>query len=415
MYTTLVQNRRQRLNGNKFIGFIVLLSFLSSCAVIQPKPRVPTESPVEKPVEPELPVEQKETKKPEDKVNSVVLLLPLQLNKIVGEPSRADVKRTEVPLDFYQGFKIAMENLTERGHSFKLTVLDSRDNEYHNSQLALRPEVQSADLIVGPIFPKEIPAFARAGKLSHSLQVSPLAASKPSQFNIPNLVSLVAPIDLHSIGVADYLERQRKSADNIVLINKLDEDSFSFLKPLKNSLTERTIYFSEVEDVEQVVGKVNSSGRNYVVVGTNNKFAVNSILQKLVEIQNELGITIELIGHPNWSRGSYDSFNLQLLKAKITTSYYVSSNKSNVRDFQRKYREEFKMEPSEYAYKGFDTGYFFGYMLGKYGPEYSDHMLAEEYKGLQTNYKFEKYPQWGYVNTYIRILEFDGYNYIPID
>src|SRR5690606_33390536 len=279
----------------------------------------------------------------------------------------------------------------------------------------MSPEVQSADLIVGPIFPKEIPAFARAAKLSHSLQVSPLAASKPSQFNIPNLVSLVAPIDLHSIGVADYLEKQRKSADNIILINKLDEDSFSFLKPLKNSLTERTIYFSEVEDAEQVVGKVSPSARNFVVVGTNNKFAVNSILQKLVDIQNELGITIELIGHPNWSRASYDNFNLQLLKAKITTSYYVSSNKSNVRDFQRKYREEFKLEPSEYAYKGFDTGYFFGYMLGKYGPEYSDHMLAEEYKGLQTNYKFEKYPQWGYVNTYIRILEFDGYNYIPID
>jgi len=403
------------LSGNRVLGYIVLLSFLSSCAVIQPKPRVPAEPQVEKPVEPEAPVEDKEVKEVEAKVNSVVLLLPFQLNKIAGAPTRTDVKRNEVPLDFYQGFKIAMDNLTERGHSFKLTVLDSRDNEYHNSQLAMSPDVQSADLIVGPIFPKEIPAFARAAKLSHSLQVSPLAASKPSQFNIPNLVSLVAPIDLHSIGVADYLEKQRKSADNIILINKLDEDSFSFLKPLKNSLTERTIYFSEVEDAEQVVGKVSPSARNFVVVGTNNKFAVNSILQKLVDIQNELGITIELIGHPNWSRASYDNFNLQLLKAKITTSYYVSSNKSNVRDFQRKYREEFKLEPSEYAYKGFDTGYFFGYMLGKYGPEYPKHMLAEEYKGLQTNYIFEKYPQWGYVNTYIRILEFDGYNYIAID
>src|SRR5690606_12584477 len=102
------------LSGNKVIGFIVLLSFLSSCAIFQPKPRVPTKPQVEKPVEPEAPVEEEEVKKVEAKVNSVVLLLPFQLNRIAGAPSRADVKRNEVTLDFYQGFKIAMDNLSER-------------------------------------------------------------------------------------------------------------------------------------------------------------------------------------------------------------------------------------------------------------------------------------------------------------
>src|SRR5690606_17033805 len=82
LYMTSVQNRRQRLSGNRVLGFIVLLSFLSSCAVIQPKPRVPAEPQVEKPVEPEAPVEDKEVKEVEAKVNSVVLLLPFQLNKL---------------------------------------------------------------------------------------------------------------------------------------------------------------------------------------------------------------------------------------------------------------------------------------------------------------------------------------------
>ena len=124
---------------------------------------------------------------------------------------------------------------------------------------------------------------------------------------------------------------------------------------------------------------------------------------------------IELFGHPNWSKENFDSTNLQLLNAKITTSYYVNSNQSNVRDFERKYAAKYKLTPSEYAYKGFDTGYFFGYMLAKYGDDYPEALLSENYKGLQTQYKFTKYPQWGYVNTYIRILEFDGYKYVPVD
>jgi len=402
------------LNGNKLIGFMVLLAFLSSCAVLKPKAPTKTPPPVEKPVEPETPKEEV-TKPVEAKVNSVVLLLPFQLDKINEAPSRADVKRSELPLDFYQGFKLAMESLAKKGHSFKLTVLDSRDNEFENSKLAISPDVQSADLVVGPIFPKEIIAFSRAGKLSYSLQVSPLAASKPSQFNIPNLVSLVAPIDLHSQGLADYLEKESKSEDNIIIINKQDDDSFSFLTPLKKALTGKKVNFTEIENINQIADKVTLTGRNLVVVGTTNKYAVNTILNDLLQIQTDLGAKVELFGHPNWVKASYNTFDLQNLKAKITTTYYVNSNKSNVRDFKRKYRDQFKVEPSEYAYKGFDTGYFFGYMLSKYGSDYPENLISEEYNGLQTNYRFQKFPQWGYVNTYIQILEFDGYHYVPVD
>src|SRR5690606_1069743 len=163
--------------------------------------------------------------------------------------------------------------------NFKLTVLDSRDNEFENSQLAISPDVQSADLVVGPIFPKEIVAFSRAGKLTYSLQVSPLAASKPSQFRIPNLVSLVAPIDLHSQGLADYLEKEIKSGDNIIIINKQDDDSFSFLTPLRKALTEKKVNYTEIENIKQIEDKVTLTGRNLVVVGTTNKYAVNTILK----------------------------------------------------------------------------------------------------------------------------------------
>jgi len=392
----------------------MLLVFVSSCSVLKPKPSVPVAKPEEKPVELELPKEEV-TKPINESVNSIVLLLPFELEKIKSEPTRADIKHVEIPLDFYQGFKIALDNLVQKGYNFKLTVLDTRDNVAQNTRLAVTPEVQSADLIVGPIFPKEIPVFSNAGKLTYSLQVSPLAASKPSQFNIPNLVSLAAPIDLHGQGLAGYFEDIKKSSDHIIIINKLDDDSKGFLNPLKQGLTERGISFSEITDLDQIMDKVGTDGKNFVVLGTLDKYVVNSILSKLVEIQAQLGVSVELFGHPNWSKASFDNFNLSNLKTKITTSFYVNSNNSDVRDFERKYLEEFKVKPSEYAYKGFDTGYFFGTLLGKYGVNYPQYLTSEEYSGLQTNYRFEKNAKWGYVNAYIRILQFDGYQYVPVD
>src|SRR5690554_2706937 len=284
LYTTLVQNRQQRLSGNKLIGLLVLFLFLSSCSVLKPKPPVPVTPPDEKPIESEFPKE--DIAKPiNESVNSIVLLLPFELEKIGSEPTRADVKHVEVPLDFYQGFKVALDNLIQDGYNFKLTVLDTRDNATQNARLAVTPEVQSADLIVGPIFPKEIPVFSKAGKLTYSLQVSPLAASKPSQFNIPNLVSLVAPIDLHSQGLANYFDDIKKSSDRIIIINKLDDDSRGFLSPLKQSLTEKSISFSEINDLNQIADIVGTDGKNFVVLGTVDKYIVNSILTRLVEIQ----------------------------------------------------------------------------------------------------------------------------------
>lgn len=412
---TSVQNHQLRSSGSRVLVVFVLLAFLSSCSIFKPTPPPVIPEPKEEPIEPEEPVDTEEEVGVEPEVNSVVLLLPFQLNRIAGEPSREDIQRTSVPLDFYQGFKLAMDNLTQRGNNFKLTVLDSRDNVAENRRIAVSPEVQSADLIVGPIFPQEISAFSSASKLGYALQVSPLAATSPSQFMSPNLVSLIAPINLHSFGIADYIEEIYKRDDHIILINKADEESIEFLSPLKRSFSEKGINFKEINDVDQIRDLVNLIGNNIIVVGSTNKYTVNSILTALVDLKNELDVNIDLFGHPSWTRGSFDTFNLEVLNAKISTSFYVNSAKGTVRDFQRKYKEQFKIEPTEYAYKGFDTGYFFGYMLAKYGPEYPEHLLEETYAGVQTDYRFEKDSRWGYVNTFVRILEFNGFKYVPVN
>src|SRR5699024_6162897 len=112
------------------------------------KTEKPIEQPkeTEEPEEPDVPIEEPEKVEPLE----VVLILPLQLNRIQQDlPSIEDVKRVMIPLDFYQGFRIGIETLSGKGHNFKVTVLDSRDNQDYSRTLSQSEEVQTADLIVG--------------------------------------------------------------------------------------------------------------------------------------------------------------------------------------------------------------------------------------------------------------------------
>jgi ABC-type branched-subunit amino acid transport system substrate-binding protein len=318
-------------------------------------------------------------------VNKIMLLLPFQLDKIKENiPSRADVKRAEMPLDFYQGFKLALDNLAKEGKNFQLNVVDTRDNINETNVIAKTADAQSADIIVGPIFPKEISAFATSAKLGYSLQISPLAASSPTSFNISNLVSLSSPIDQHANGLAEYLNKKIKNSDKLIILNTDESEGQKFLIPLTKRIKELSngkLDIVVVSDIADLEGKMSENGINYFISALLNKFAVDGMLTKLVDLKNEFGYEIQLIGHPNWAKSSFHNTNLKELNTIITTSYYVDPSSSKVRDFQRQYMQEFKIEPSEFAYKGFDTGYFFGSLLVKYGPDYPKALIKETNKG----------------------------------
>ena len=391
---------------------------MASCSILQPSAPKPSVPKPEAPIEPK-PTKEEPVKTVEVSVSKIMLLLPFQLNNIKGDdPSRADVKRAEMPLDFYQGFKLALDNLAKEGkNNFQLNVVDTRDDIAETNRIGRESDVQSADLIIGPIFPKEISAFASAAKLGNSLQVSPLAASAPSVFNISNLVSLTSPIDQHADGMARYLNKKIRNNDKVIIyFNEGNEDQ-KFLSPLVKRLKELNKGRTEIIEIADLTGMENlmtNTGKNYFITAALNKFAVDAMLVKLVDLKNAFGYDIQLVGHPNWAKSSFQNTNLRELNTIITSSYYVDPASNKVKDFQRQYMQEFKVEPTEFAYKGYDTGYFFGSLLVKYGPDYRKALLKETYKGLQANYTFEHDPKWGYVNTFIQILQFDGYQYQPI-
>lgn len=409
----LVQNRQQQSNGSKLLLIAALFLLVAGCTPRFSRPKPPTKAPEveEKPVEKAPEEEGEEVDAPPFRTdNQIALLLPFQLNRsTANNPTANDVQRAALALDFYQGFNMALNKLAGQGPDFELNVLDTRDNEAENIRIAQLEEVREAALIVGPVFPKEIHAFGQRADLSRALQISPLAASAPSDFDNPNLVTLTAPLAVHTRVLAEDIAKNVKSSDVILLYDVGDASSRQFLSAVRAEIQRASPSATvvDINDLEELAERARTMGTNYVVCGTVNQYQITPLLKSLTTLAADHAMDIRLFGHPNWEKLDFDAGEgLAAFRTRITTSYHVNKQVSAVRQFEREYRDEFGVEPSEFSFKGYDAGYYFGRLLAEYGRDYRDHITKEEYDGMHNTFRFIYDPAEGFVNSHVLILEY---------
>jgi hypothetical protein len=409
----LVPNRQQLLSGNNFVIILGMLIFFSACSkkIIAPKAvDIPSPSELDR---------QKEIV-PIKTDHSIALLLPFDLNTInLKTATSKNLEKANLAIDFYQGFKLAIDSLAENGHNFNLSIFDTQNQETRVVNLAMANSVRNNDLIVGPIFPEAIKTFGEFSELGEKkLQISPLAASIPSDFNNPNLVTVNNTIDQHARKIAEFISLNFQTEGvNIVLINtqKTEDAKFSshFKRNLalflgdKYSITER----STVISVEKYL---NPTKNNLVIISSSDRLFVLPTIDKLYNLSTKQNFKIEVFGHPNWLKANYlIQEKLQKLNSRISTSYFVNYKAQNVKNFIARYRDDYGFEPSEYSFKGFDIGFYFGSLLEKYGLDYAKYLIDSNYKGLHTDFKFSKNPKLGFINTELMMLRYNNFEIQP--
>ncbi|MNI43029.1 hypothetical protein D3C73_973460 [compost metagenome] len=100
---------------------------------------------------------------------------------------------------------------------------------------------------------------------------------------------------------------------------------------------------------------------------------------------------------------------MQDLNTIISSSYKIDYKNSAVTTFIKKYRYQYGFEPGEYAFKGFDIGYYFGRLLTTYGEDYKDYIVKDRYKGLHNHFSFIHDEKLGYINTSLMLLKFKNF------
>lgn len=409
-----VRNRRLRSSGSKLLLLVFLFACLASCSrkVAPPVIRHPDEPG-------ELPkAEQQPVIVLEPRIHSIGLILPFYSRGVdPAAVNEEEVRRADVALEFYQGFKLAIDSLSRSGGHFQLQVLDAGDDRDALSRIA-PGVVKDNDLVIGPIFPEGIRIFSELVSLKDRVIVSPLAASSPSAFNNPALVTLNNGIDQHAAKLAaDIHSRYGNASVNLILINTRSADDQKFSVPFRTELerlTKGAIRITEAVNTQGIEQRLVRNKTNVVVVASDELKFVRPTVYRLYRLKTAQKYQVDLYGHPNWSRLDLDAGQLQALNTRISSSYCVDYGSPAVRKFVARYRAEYWEEPSEYAFKGFDTGYFFGSLLMDHGRDYVQNIGSSSYHGLHSDFLFSYDGQYGFRNIHLMVLQYKGFELKPV-
>jgi hypothetical protein len=431
--TISVLNRRLPLSGNKWCILFLSLFFLAACS---PKIRPVVQAPQEKPsAETEAIKEAREREaaaaaaakaaaaKPVVKPKrtcSIALLLPFDLEQLGPNNNTAakNIIKTNIAVDFYEGFKLALDSLSSSGQNYKLTVFDTRDEVSQAQTLASNAAIRNSDLIVGPVFPAGVQAFA--GRISnlHKPVISPLSAASPAGYNNESLITLTPPLEFHAMRVASYIQESIRPKVVYILRSGFSEEN-KYILPFKrsmDSLSHKRIKIIDVTiskgDFTTLMPKLSKTSENIFVIPSTDR----SFLRVTLQAMDVLADTypIQLFGHPNWSKATYLRPEvLEKMHTCITSAYQVNYKSAEMISFIKDFRRTYHTEPGEYAIKGFDTGLYFAKLAAD--PAFDFKYLKDApFDALHNKFEFVQKKGYGWINTYVSLLQYEDYTLKPI-
>ena len=374
-------------------------------------------------------------------------------------------------LHFYEGFMIAADSMTSsRGMILDLKVYDV-DNDVKKADSAVAdPWLETADMIVGPFYLKAFevvkqfaywhdiaiinPITLRSNivdsccnvikvKPSAEGQLAPLDSLMKHYYHDNNvfiikenwkidydLISKITEIAERNIDsctvipnrqIVDVIKKYHKRCK----IMKLDfdesdyrTDSMSFdISVLKKSIDDSTVLLNRVVNINYEYDSLNlvpdfaSTLRNnlFIVYGNDKVFA-NEIVNKVTKLTENYPVTVIML--PDWSKfGGLFNDNLMKMKAIYFDGNYIEYGNIKVESFICKFRTRYNTEPTDYAFDGFDIGWYFLNALDLYGKEMIEHLPGYRIPLLHTDFDFQrKDDNSGLENNFWNVYQFKGYN-----
>ena len=374
-------------------------------------------------------------------------------------------------LHFYEGFMIAADSVVSmRNMKLDLRVYDVDNDAQKATQAIADPWLVNADLIVGPFYIKPFKIVSQYAELHNIPIVNPVTQRTDVIDNHKNVIKVkpsmegqLAPLDsliknyYHANNV--FIIREKKYSDTLI-VNKINEiverniDSCSYvdnrhivkviktnhkrwkylkidfeeseyltdnisldLNILKHNIDDSTAFKNHIVNINYERDSLNfvkdyaSSMRNnlFIVYGNDKVFA-NEIVNKVTKLIEHYPITVIML--PEWSKftGLFND-NLMKMHAIYFDDKYLDYQNIRVESFICKFRNRYEAEPNDYAYQGFDIGWYFLNALDLFGDEMTENLPDYDIPLLQTRFHFRKNSEnSGYENTFWNVYQFKGYN-----
>lgn len=331
----------------------------------------------------------------------------LQVTLLLPFHARGEAKENIV--DFYRGVLLAMEDLKSAGYSIELTVLDTKRNAQHISDMILYGELET-QLIIGPAYSEEFEPLLKYAEERNIPVVSPLQYvdyASPVLFNMP------APQSLKSQPIAELLDGSREvvkiyaSSNDNAFISEVNAVQTNSSELQLNFRFDRGSFFyirnsdgtsGSLVDIEELM---RTQGEKVFVVMASAATDVDRILTTLASTKSSIrgrGLTYGdymVVGNREWLKmATLDRDIFFHNDVVFVVPYYANRIDETMRLFDGRYVASYNALPSRTSYRGYDAAMIFCRMMY----DGFEGFLGKTLTPLTTPYRFE-YLDGSYTNT----------------
>ncbi len=315
-----------------------------------------------------------------------------------------------ITTDFYFGALTAIDSLKNQGLSVHMKVYDTENSAFVSKQLSQKAEFGDYDLIIGPMFLKNVKVVAKNMEGKKPLLISPLSAQDHSSIYNKNLVQEV-PTTEH---MANEMLRYIKSiytGQKIVIIADVEENltnaAKSWVKQIQNidTLKYATVIRPQKGYIKPDVFKkqIVEDKEVWVVIVGDNEVFVSDVINNLGVMPSEFNITTFALSIGR-NMDKMDNNFLSKIKFHYPTAKFFDARSIASRNFINHYRKRFNTYPSKYAVEGFDITYDILMRLSFN----SDLIHQGASERLSSKYQFIENTSNSILNTGMYIIKYDG-------
>lgn len=363
---------------------------------------------------------------------NVALFLPfyLDLNDTLKSKLKVTdkdriLKRSVAALEFYQGVRMAFDSLEQQGFKANLYVYDTAKDTAKVREYLNQPEMKEMDLIIGPLYYsgfKYVAAFAKANKIHI---VSPVAQSNKVLLGNPYVCKVATSKTVQMKMLADYFHTYYRT-ENIVTVTKLfriNNKAKVFVDEYRRILDQSsdTNVYTPVREVKWSTGDVDDidkvlsdSGYNVILVPSDDRPYITELLTQLDRLSRDHQIIV--VGQESWLKYTNIDFRyLHDLHALIPVDGYLNYEHEGTKAFSQRYIKRYESFPERFAFLGFETAYYFGGMLKKYGTGFASKLEQNKVSHNYTSFGFFKTGvESGYENRNLVLLKFHEFELLPV-
>lgn len=366
--------------------------------------------------------------KPKKTSYVIGLLLPFKLAESdlinVDELAKTNGKfpfAQDLSLDFYTGFKKAVDSLNNANFEVSIRLYDTDDRDTSKIETICKSnEFKQLDAIFGPLYAGVFKIVTKYTKQYQIPIISPVIQQNKILFESPHASKVASSVFTLIESLADFTLDSFPNS-RVIVVNTTTKDiayTKTFKAQYNNALQKKHISLKdsaiEVKGIAGVKAAYIPGKKNIIVMFTNNQVYLQDFITQLNIFSDKKEII--LMGFQSTTNiDNLDQEYLNNLQFHFASSNHLNYQDSATMQLTKYYQSTYGSDPSDYYFLGYDIATYYLNHLQTIGPDFFNNLDKYEATGVYTGFKFyQPDKETGFENTAAYIYKYSNYRLYQI-